>query len=678
MTGGENADTMTVREGDLLWSPSEAFASASNMRHFITWLRDERSLSFSTYDELWRWSVANIEEFWAAIWAFYRIRSSAPYARVLNSRSMPGARWFEGARLNFAEHILRYAETAPDDVAFYHLSEIRPLNRTSLGDLRHQVIAMAIRLREYGIQPGDRIAGYMPNIPETAVAMLAATAVGAVWTSAAPEFGVSTVIDRFAQLRPKLLFAADGYRFGGKDFDRSGAVQEIVAALPSIERVIWFAYLNENAPPPSLPGCAAFNDLLAENGAAAETFAFEQVPSDHPLWVLFSSGTTGLPKAIVHSHAGILAELFMTTGLHFNLKPGDVQFFYTTTGWMMWNALLCCLLQGAAAVLYDGNPSHPDPWTLWRIAAATGTTCFGASPTFIQSMQKAGFSPKKEFDLSRLKSVVLAGSPATPIVFAWFYRHVKEDLWVTSQSGGTEICSGWVAASPLLPVYAGEIQARALGKNVRCWDDGGEELIDRVGELVVLDPAPSMPIYLWGDHDFSRYKESYFDRFPGVWRHGDFIRVNERGGCYVLGRSDSTLNRYGVRIGTAEIYRTLEQIDGIRDSLIVCVDRRDGGFFMPLFVHLQDGRALDESLRAEIVARLRSEASPRHVPDEIHQVDDIPYTLTGKKMEVPVRRILAGSRAADVASPDSMKNPWSLDWFVKFQKRQGDARSLPK
>ena len=534
-------------------------------------------------------------------------------------------------------------------------------------ELGGAVRVLATQLRALGLRPGDRIAAYLPNIPETAIAMLATTAIGAVWSSAAPEFGARTVIDRFAQIEPRLLFVADGYRFGGKEFDRTGEIRAILAELPTAEHVVWLPYLDPTSQPP-IANAIPWSNLVDHPPVGAASFAYEHVAHDHPLWVLFSSGTTGLPKPIVHGHVGILLEHLKSTGLAQNLDPSSRMFFYTTTGWMMFNALVSALLQGSSVVLYDGHPAHPTPALLWQLAADAGATCFGASPTFVQIMQKIGLVPRERFDLSRLQSVLLTGSPVTPESTAWFYQSVKSDLWVTSPSGGTELCAGLVGGSPLLPVFAGEIQTRLLGMDVHAWNAGGVPVIDEVGELVVTSPSPSMPLRFMNDPGDARYRETYFEQFPGVWRHGDFIKINARGGCYIYGRSDSTLNRYGVRIGSAEIYRAVEQLDEIADSLVVCLELPGGGFYMPLFVRLADGAVFDDVLRARIAAKLRGDCSPRHVPDEIHEVAAIPYTLTGKKMEIPVRRILAGTPPEKAASRDAMMQPEALDWYVQFAR----------
>jgi acetoacetyl-CoA synthetase len=659
-----------MTEGELLWTPDPEVAAQSTVARFMRRLA-EQGRSFASYEELRRWSVTDLDGFWAAVWEFFEVRSSAPYARVLSSREMPGAAWFEGSRVNYAEHLLRHEErAAPGEAAIVHSSELRPLATTSWHELGASVRAVATKLRELGVEPGDRVAAYLPNVVETVVAMLATTAIGAVWSSAAPEFGARTVIDRFAQIEPKVLFAADGYRYAGKDYDRGAEIRTILAALPTVERVVWLPYLDP-ASTPLGPNPIAWRELAEAPAPSREAFAYERVAHDHPLWVLFSSGTTGLPKPIVHGHAGILVEHLKSTGLGQNLTPESRMFFYTTTGWMMFNALVSALLQGASIVLYDGHPAHPTPALLWQLAADAKATSFGASPTFVQIMQKIGLVPRERFDLSALTGVLLTGSPVTPESTAWFYSAVKDDLWVTSPSGGTELCAGLVGGCPLLPVYAGEIQTRLLGMDVHAWNADGEDVVDEVGELVVTSPSPSMPLRFMHDPDGARYRETYFEHFPGVWRHGDFIKINERGGCYIYGRSDSTLNRYGVRIGSAEIYRAVEQLDEVADSLVVCLELPGGEFYMPLFVRLADGTPFDDALRARIVAKLRTDCSPRHVPDEIHAVDAIPYTLTGKKMEIPVRRILAGTPPEKAASRDAMMQPAALDWYVEFAQKRG-------
>ena len=668
-----------VMEGELLWTPRPEFAEGSNLAQYMRWLKQTRGLDFADYGALWRWSVSDIEAFWASIWEYFQVQSDQPYKKVIDQRVMPGAKWFEGSRLNYAEHLLR-AESRNHGArtVFHHLSENRPLGQMSWTELGRQVRILATQLRALGVVPGDRVVSYMPNVPETAIAMMATIAVGAVWSSAAPEFGVKTVTERFAQIQPKVLFAADGYRFGGKDFKRESEVRSIIAELPSLERVVWLPYLDPHGElPQALPKAMSWNRLMDREPVPREKFQFERVGHDHPLWIVFSSGTTGLPKAIVHSHAGVLLEHLKLMHFHLGLKPDSVMFFYSTTGWMMWNLLLAALLTGAGIVLYDGNPAWPSLDLLWQLAAEARVTSFGASPTYVQMMEKAKLRPMDKFDLSRLESIVVAGAPSTPETFEWFYRCVKKDLWVTSQSGGTELCSGFVGATPLLPVHAGEIQTRMLGMDVHAWSEDGKELTDEVGELVVTSPFPSMPIHFWNDTGGKRYRESYFEVYPGVWRHGDFIKINRRGGCYIYGRSDSTLNRYGVRIGTAEIYRAVEQVEGVADSLIVCCELPGGHFFMPLFVKLKPGYSMDAALQSRINARLREDCSPRHVPDRMYAVEAVPYTLTGKKMEVPVRKILMGWPLEKAASRDAMMNPEAIDYFVRFAQESIDYQWRP-
>jgi len=654
-----------VAEGAHLWTPSPERAAGAAVERFRYWVNARLGLDLADYDALWRWSIDENEAFWAAVWRYFDIRSDTPYRRVRSQREMPGAIWFEGARVNYAEHLLRHESRAPDAPALLHASELRPLESTSWRALGAQVRVLAEKLRALGIQPGDRVAAYMPNVPETAIAMLATTAIGAVWTAASPEFGARTVIDRFAQLAPKILFVVDGYRFAGEDFPRDAQIAEIVAGLDTLEHVVCLPYLEPQRAP-IVPGALRWDEMLSGPEVPAAQFAYERVAHDHPLWVLFSSGTTGLPKAVVHSHVGILVEHYKMLAFHVGLEAESRPMFYSTTGWMMWNVLLAGLLQGATPVLYDGCPIGPDPEVLWKLVEQARVTHFGTSPAFAQIMQKAGLRPRQKFDLSALQMVLLAGSPAMPETFAWFYNEVKPELWVTSQSGGTEFASAFVGAVPTLPVYAGEIQTRLLGMDLRVWNEQGVELVGQVGELVIVNPCPSMPIRFWNDADGQRYRDAYFSTWPGVWRHGDWIKLNERGGSYIYGRSDSILNRYGVCIGTAEIYRSVERVAEVDDSIIVCCELAGGRFFMPMFVKLRGGCTLDERLREKIKRQLRIDCSPRHVPDQLYAVDDIPYTLTGKKMEVPVRKLLSGWPLEKAANRDAMQNPAAIDWFVRF------------
>ena len=652
---------MAVQEGDLLWTPGQEFARSSQIALFMDWLRQHKGLDFADYGTLWQWSVDCIEDFWAALWSYFEIDSSTPYDCVLQQRVMPGAVWFPGARVNFAKHVLRKGRRGRP--AIHHRSEIRPPATLNWEDFRDQVATLAEALRRLGIRPGDRVVSTLPNTPEAVIALLATTAIGAIWSACSPDFGSRSILDRFQQIQPKLLFAVDGYRFADKDFDRRDELAKLIDGLPSLEHLVFLPDLDRNAPRPT-PHARYWSELMAERPVRYEDFQFEDVAFAHPLWILYSSGTTGLPKAITHSHGGMTLEMLKVIHFHANQTEDSCLFFYTTTGWMMFNFMVMGLCAGGTIVLYDGNPMVPDVERLWKLAAEHRVTMFGASPTFVQLMMKANVRPSQKFDLSAMQSVLLGGSPATPESFEWFYREVKQDLWVTSQSGGTDICSAFVGASPTLPVYAGEIQTRLLG--VDALDEEGWHLIDRVGELVISKPMPSMPIYFWGDMENRRYRESYFDVYPGKWRHGDFFKVNRRGGCYIYGRSDSTLNRAGVRIGTAEIYRIVENVDGVQDSLVVNLDLPGGNFFMPMFIVPKPGHRLDADMERRITQALRTQGSPRHVPDRYFEIEAVPYTLTGKKLEVPVRKILLGASPDKVASRDAMMNPATLDYFVSF------------
>jgi acetoacetyl-CoA synthetase len=657
-----------VREGDLLWTPSAARVADANLTAFTSWLAAERGLRFGGYHELWRCSVADLEGFWRAVWDYSGIDAAVPPERVLGRRAMPGAEWFPGARLNYAQHALR--RERPGEPALYHVSETTPVAALDWADLAGQVRILGTRLREIGVRPGDRVASYMPNVPQTVVAMLATTGIGAIWTACSPDFGWRGVLDRFRQLRPKVLFAVDGYTYGGRTFNRREELRQITGGLDGLEYFVLLQHPGAHDGPEL--GGMTWEAMLDHPPVPAAGFTFEQVPFGHPLWILFSSGTTGLPKAIVHSHGGILIEQLKLQQFHMDLREGDRLFFHTTSGWMMWNFLVSSLLLGVRPVLYDGNPGYPDLNVLWRLAQDCRVSLFGASPSFVDLMMKAGLVPADTFALTELRAIMPAGSPVSPEHTAWFYDNVKKDVWVCTGSGGTDVCAGLVGGVPTLPVYAGEIQAPHLGVAAKAFNRDGQSVIDEVGELVVTEPMPSMPVKFWGDDNGERYRESYFDDFPGVWRQGDFFRINARNGCFVLGRSDATLNRHGVRIGTAEVYAVLASIDEVADSLIVNLDLPGGGFFMPLFVRLIDGLRLDDRIEDKIRDRLRREYTPRHVPDRIVQVPEIPVTLTGKKLEVPVRKILRGVPADEAANRNAMANPDSLDFFADYATKQQD------
>ena len=659
-----------VNEGRLLWQPPAEWLADANVTAFLEWLERTRNLQFSDYQALRQWSVDHLEEFWAAIWEYFDVQASVPYECVLAQKSMPGAQWFPGARLNYAEHVFRHYQE--DKTAVMFISEDSELAELSWQELSGKVNVLAQWLRDIGIKPGDRVAAYLSNSPEAVIAILATASIGAIWTACSPDFGTPSVLDRFSQLEPKVLFCVDGYRYGGKSYSKRSDLGELAAQLPTVEHVVLVRKLEPHNPDVPVEGALLWDELFNSNPVTDHDIEFEQVPFEHPLWILFSSGTTGLPKAIVHGHGGILIEQIKLTSLHMNLKEGDRLFFYTTLGWMMWNFLVNSMLIGVVPVLYDGNPNYPDPKILWRIVENSGASFFGASPTFVQMQQQADIVPRETFKFSKLQSVMLAGSPVSAECMAWFYQNVKNDLWLLPGSGGTDICSGFVGGIPGPPVYAGEIQGIHLGVDAHAFDEDGNSIVNVVGEFVITQPMPSMPLCFWNDENDARYKETYFDIYPGVWRQGDFFMVNERGGCFVLGRSDSTPNRFGVRIGTAEIYRCMESIDEVDDALIVNLDLSGGKFFMPMFVKLGGEIELDDAIEQKIRQTLKEMYTARHVPEKIYQVDDIPYTLTGKKMEVPVRRILMGTARDKAANPNVMSNPASLDYFVQFVEEQAD------
>ncbi len=658
-----------VDQGNLLWTPTLEWVAHTNLTAFMQWLQAERGLTFACYDELWRWSVKDLEAFWGAIWDYFSIESSSEYECVLGKRQMPGAQWFSGAKLNYAQHILRNEQSGENALMF--LCERRGLEGLSWEALGNQVRTLATELRRLGVEPGDRIVAYMPNIPETVVAMLATTSIGAIWAACSPDFGSKGVLDRISQIEPKVLFCVDGYQYGGKAFNRGEALREIINSLSHLQYVIQVPYLDVGASP-IVPNAIQWPDIQALPVVSAESFECAQVPFDHPLWILFSSGTTGLPKPIIHSHGGILLEMSKLLHLLMDFKPGERAFFFTTTGWMMWNFLVSSLLVRACPVFYDGNPAYPTSDVLWKMAQDCKASFFGTSPTFVDIMEQSGIVPGERYDLSNLRAIMPAGSPVSPECNEWFYNNVKKDLWVATGSGGTDCCTGFVGGVPTLPVYAGEIQNPALGVAVSAFNEHGQPVIDEVGEMVITQPMPSMPIGFWGDSDNQRYRESYFEEFPGVWRHGDLFRINHRGGCFVLGRSDATLNRQGVRIGTAEIYRVLQNFEEIDDGLIVSLDLADHKFFMPLFVQLKESVFLDEALCNRIKDKLRSEYTPRHVPDKILRVPHIPTTLSGKRMEVPVRKILLGVALEKAVNRSVMANEKALDFFIEYAQNQQD------
>ncbi len=651
---------MSAAEPEKLWEPPAELIERARLTEYMRWLAAERGLDLDGYDDLWRWSVDDVEGFWASIWDFFEVQADGGYDRVLGSREMPGAEWFAGARLNYAEHV--FAGKEDTEPAILHASELRELDQLSWGELRAQVAAVAAGLCGLGVERGDRVVAYLPNIPEAIVAFLATASIGAIWSSCSPDFGPASVIDRFAQIEPKVLFAVDGYRYGGKDFDRRDVIAELQAAMPSLRRTVVLPYRDPDADLSPLSEASRWDELLAA-GKGTE-LGFERVPFEHPLWVLYSSGTTGLPKAIVQGQGGILLEHLKKLHLHVNAHPGDRLFWFTTTGWMMWNFLVSGLLTKAAIVLYDGSPGHPDMSVLWDLADRAGVTMFGTSASYIAACMKDGVEPAAGRDLSRLGAVGSTGSPLSPEGFDWIYNQLGAETWLFSTSGGTDLCTAFVGGTPLLPVYRGELQARALGAAVEAWDEDGNPVIGEVGELVVTEPMPSMPVSFWGDPDGSRYRASYFEQYPGIWRHGDWIEITSRGTAVIYGRSDSTINRSGIRMGTSEIYRAVLGIDSIVDALVVDIPRPGTEGWMPLFVVLREGTELDDHLRREIARRVREHCSPRHVPDEVYTIAEVPRTLSGKVLEVPVKRILMGTPPEKAASRDSLANPATLDYFV--------------
>jgi acetoacetyl-CoA synthetase len=654
----------------LLWQPSPELLQNSNLSRYIAWLAREKNLHFQDYRSLWQWSTHDIPAFWESLWEYFKVGHGTPYQQVLVGEKMPHFRWFEGASLNYAEHIFRNQSTERPAIVFQN--ETQPLTEMSWAELTQQVAALAQFFLDSGIQPGDRIAAFLPNSPHAVVAVLASMSVGAVWSSCSPDFGAASVADRFAQIQPKILIAVDGYSYGGKPFDKRETVRDICQLLPSVEQVVFVPYLDEKAsfdlPDKSLHTWQS----VAEGIRTVEKRPPTPVPFSHPLWVLYSSGTTGIPKAIVHSHGGNLLEHLKYLCFHNDLRPGERFFWYSTTGWMMWNFTVGALLAGATIVLYDGSPGYPNLNVLWELAEKARIAHFGTSAPFLVSCMKGGISPRKNFDLSKMRSIGSTGSPLPPEAFGWVYEHVKPDVWLSSMSGGTDVCTAWVGGNPLLPVYQGEIQCRCLGCAMESWDDDGRPVpTGEVGEMVVTKPMPSMPVYFWGDERGVKYHSSYFEHFPDVWRHGDWLQITERDTLVILGRSDATLNRQGVRIGTAEIYRALDQLPELRDTLIVNLERPDGSDWMPLFVALNDGYTLDEVLKNKIKSTLRAAYSPRHVPDDILEIADVPYTISGKKMETPVKKVLQRKPLDKAFNRDSMRNPEAMGYFLELADNLG-------
>jgi acetoacetyl-CoA synthetase len=646
-----------------LWTPTEQFQEQSNLTDYARWLHHHQGLQFEGYKMLWQWSIDHPAAFWQSIWDYFQIRSYSPHREVMSADEMPRTRWFEGATLNYAEHVFR--NRTPRRPAILFSSERHELTGVSWEDLEAQTAALQAYLVAQGVKPGDRVAAYIPNIPQATVALLATISLGAVWSSCSPDFGSGSVLDRFQQIAPKVLICVDGYSYNGKPHDRMEVAAEIAGKLPSLAKVILIPYLEE-VPSQDVKNAVLWDEVM---DTPHGELTFTPVPFSHPLWVLYSSGTTGIPKAITHSQGGMLLEHLKYLSLHNDVHPGEQFFWYSTTGWMMWNFVQASLLVGATIVLYDGSPAYPDLQVLWRLAEQAPIHHFGTSAPYIMACRKADLRPAARRDLSSLRSIGATGAPLPPEGFDYVYEHIKNDVWLCSMSGGTDICTAWVGGNPWRGVYEGEIQCRCLGCAMYAYSEQGEPLAHEVGEMVVTEAMPCMPVYFWNDPDFKRYESSYFEMFPGKWRHGDWLRITPRDGLVILGRSDTTLNRQGVRIGTAEIYRSMDKIPEVKDSLIVNVELPHGGDYMPLFVCMSAGETLTGELKQRISAQLKGDCSPRHVPDEIIQVPDLPYTISGKKMEAPVKRILMGYPAEKAANRGAMRNPASLDFFVSFSKK---------
>jgi acetoacetyl-CoA synthetase len=640
------------------------------MSAFRARIQTEHHLSLPDYQSVWEWSTANLESFWESIWQFFQVQSHTPYQTALSGRTMPGARWFPGSTLNYAEHALRLLD--PSKEAMVAISESGHRRSISGGDLKLQVGAVAAYLTSVGVVSGDRVAAYLPNIPEAVVAFLACASIGAVWSSCSPDFGAPAVLDRFQQIEPVVLFAVDGYRYGGRGFDRRDVIAKLRDGLPTARRLVMVANLF-----PDEAGAVAGVDRWAEVAAGLSTPRFLPVPFDHPLWVVYSSGTTGLPKPIVHGHGGIVLEHLKALGLHADIGEGSRFFWFTTTGWMMWNYLIGALLLGACVVLYDGSPTYPGPGRLWELIEELRISHFGTSAGHISASMKAGLRPRDGVDLDSLQFLGSTGSPLAPEGYAWAYESLKSDLWLSSLSGGTDLCTAFLLGCPWLPVRSGVIQCRGLGAKVEAYDENGVSVVEKVGELVISAPMPSMPLGFWGDRDGNRYRESYFEFYPGIWRHGDWVRIRADGGAAIYGRSDATINRHGVRMGTAEIYQAVEGMKEISDSLVVDVADPGADSYMPLFLVLSSGVSLDSDLMGRVRARIRETVSPRHVPDQMVAVAEIPRTLSGKKLEIPVKRLLEGASLAELPNLETVQNPWALEPFVEMaaERRRRAARS---
>ena len=650
-----------------LWEGDNAFKKNSHLYNYQNWLRDNYKLEFNNYHELWKWSVDNIEVFWKSIWDYFNIKSHSPFKQVLSGHEMPEYNWFKGATLNYTEHIFR--DTNPNETALIFGNEAGDYIEISWGELKQKVASLATYLKSIGVTKGNRVVGFLPNVPEATISFLAVNSLGAIWSCTSPDFGAESVVDRFAQIEPKVLIAVDGYSYNGKPYDKTDIVKNIVGELPTLKKVIILPYLNKEALNHFPKDYISINSIF---NTKAEALTFEPVDFSHPIWVLYSSGTTGLPKAIVHSHGGILLEHYKYMAFHNDVHQGERYFWFSTTGWMMWNFVQSALLMKAPIVLYDGSPTYPDFETLWAFSDKVGVTHFGTSAPYLVASMKKNIQPKSNFNLSTLRSISSTGAPLPYEAFEYVYKNIKDDVWLCSMAGGTDVCTAFVGGTPYYAVHAGEIQCRALGVSLFAYNENEQHIEDELGEMVIDKPMPSMPIYFWNDKNNKRYKASYFEHYPGKWRHGDFIRINSKtDGLVIYGRSDATLNRHGIRIGTSEIYRAVNKIEAIEDSLIVNLELDKGKHFMPLFVKMKNKIALTEDIKTKINQQLKKEYTQRHVPDEIILVADIPYTISGKKMEAPIKKILLKMPLEKSINFDSMRNPESVDFFIEFAKGIG-------
>ena len=654
-------------EEQIAWRPSATMIQSARITAFGEWLARERGLRFDDYAQMWQWSVDHPDAFWSALWDWFEIRSDVPRAVALADATMPGAKWFPGVRLNYVEQVFRHATDQRPAIIFRN--EAGEHRELSWAELQREVAALAASLRAMGVGPGDRVVAYLPNIPETVTAFLAVASLGAIWSICSPDMGRVAVLDRFRQIAPKVMLAVDGYRYGGKAHDRRELLAELLIELPSVEHLILLPQLDAQADASALRNGVSWAEVTAGDAPLAA----EPVPFDHPLWVVYSSGTTGLPKPIVHGQGGVVLEHVKLVGLHLDLGPEDRYHWFSSTGWMMWNAQIAGLLVGATICLFDGNPGFPDLNTLWRFVGETRTTFFGAGAAFYASCQKADVHPGDVAELSALRGLGSTGSPLSPENYQWLYDAVRSDIWINPISGGTDIVSAFVGGVPTLPVVRGEMQCRCLGARIEAFDEAGHAMSDAVGELVCSAPMPSMPLYFWNDIGNHRYLDSYFDVYPGIWRHGDWVRITPRGGAVIYGRSDATINRYGIRMGTSELYRAVEDLPEVLDSLVVDLEYLGKESYMPLFVVLREGHSLTPELTAVIRERIKVALSARHVPNEIFEVAAIPRTLSGKKMELPIKKLMMGQLLAKVVNPDTMANPDSLAWFVDFAHRRSDA-----